>query len=156
MKVKLALALALSHDPELIILDEPTSGLDPIVRREVLDLLQQHTIEKQKTVVISSHITADLARIADYITYMINGRIALFSAKDELMANWKKVHFKPDSLDKNLEASLINLSKQMFGSSGITREYLKIKDALAAGVAQGDIRIENADLDDILINLVKP
>lgn len=155
MKVKLALALALAHDPELIILDEPTSGLDPIIRREVLDLLQQYTIEKQKSVVISSHITDDIARTADYITYMINGRIALFTEKDELLANWKKIHFKPDTLTESLESGLENLSKQMFGCSGITRNYQKIKDALAPGVSQGNIQIENADLDEILINLAQ-
>jgi ABC-2 type transport system ATP-binding protein len=155
MKVKLSLAIALSHNPELIILDEPTSGLDPVVRRDVLDLLQREAAEKEKTVLISSHITDDLERIADYVTYMIQGRIALFSSKDDLMAAWKAVHFKPDALPSNVLDSLEQTEGQMFGRTGITRRFPDIKDSLETGISRGDIRIDNVGLDDILIALVK-
>jgi ABC-2 type transport system ATP-binding protein len=155
MKVKLSLAIALSHNPELIILDEPTAGLDPVIRRDVLDLLQEITQDGSKTVLISSHITDDIARIADYITYMINGRIVRTAAKDDLLANWKKIHFTKGSLDQQTIAMLDKVEDHMFGSSGIAKNYLAIRDKLEEGLATGDIKIESVGLDDILISLVK-
>lgn len=155
MKAKLSLAIALSHSPEVIMLDEPTAGLDPIIRRELLDHLQKFTEDQKKSVVISSHITDDITRIADYIAYMINGRIALFAAKDELLSDWKKIHFSKGSLTNSIITSMKNVEEHMFGMSGITKNYLDIKDALKPGMASGDIKVENAGLDDILICLVK-
>jgi len=154
MRVKLSLAIALSHAPELIILDEPTSGLDPVVRRDVLDLLQSVAAEENKTVLISSHITDDIERIADYIVYMIQGRIAMFASQDELLSNWKTIHFKQGAAPDRVRESLERVETQMFGSTGITRNFLSIKDDLAAGISSGDIRVENVGLDDILIALV--
>ena len=155
MKVKLSLAIALSHNPELILLDEPTSGLDPVIRREVIDFLKTFTDDKDKTVILSSHITDDISRIADYITYMINGRIVMTESKDELLSNWKKIHFTPESLDKSVADKLESVESQMFGSSGLTKNYSAIQEALASGLASGDIKVESVGLDDILIALVK-
>jgi ABC-2 type transport system ATP-binding protein len=155
MKVKLSLAIALSHNPDLILLDEPTSGLDPIIRREVIDFLKTFTEEDDKSVIISSHITDDVARIADYITYMVNGKIVLTDSKDGLLSDWKKIHFTPDSLDKSIVDSLENVESHMFGSSGLTKNYPKIQEALSPGIASGDIKVESVGLDDILISLVK-
>ena len=155
MRVKLSLAIALSHNPELIILDEPTSGLDPIIRRDVLDFLQNITQNGDKSVLISSHITDDIARIADIIAYMINGRIVLTSTKDDLLANWKRIHFSKGAVDPNTIDKLEQVEDHAFGGSGITRNYLEIKDSLSQGLANGDIKVENVGLDDILISLVK-
>ncbi|MDH4220214.1 MAG: ABC transporter ATP-binding protein [Candidatus Aminicenantes bacterium] len=155
MKVKLSLAIALSHNPELIMLDEPTSGLDPIIRREVIDFLKSSTEENDKTVILSSHITDDISRIADYITYMINGRIVMTESKDALLSNWKKIHFTPDSLDKSIIDKLESVESHMFGSSGLTKNFSAIQDVLAPGLASGDIKVESVGLDDILITLVK-
>jgi ABC-2 type transport system ATP-binding protein len=155
MKVKLSLAIALSHNPELILLDEPTSGLDPIIRREVVDFLKTFTEDNDKTVILSSHITDDISRIADYITYMINGKIVMTQSKDELLSDWKKIHFTPESLDKSIMDTLERVESHMFGSSGLTKNYSTIQDALASGLASGDIKVENVGLDDILITLVK-
>ncbi len=155
MKVKLSMAIALSHNADLIILDEPTSGLDPIVRRDVLDLLRKITDEEGTTVLISSHITDDIERIADFITYMINGRIAKFASKDDLQSNWKKIHFTKDSLDQKVSDSLKSVEDHMFGCTGITDDYLKIKETLSQGLTSGDIKVESLGLDDILISLVK-
>jgi ABC-2 type transport system ATP-binding protein len=154
MRVKLSLALALSHNPELIILDEPTAGLDPVVRRELLDLLRKISSEN-KSVIISSHITDDIARTADYITYLVEGRIRLIGQKDELLSNWKKIHFRTGTLNNEITSSFFNIEASMFGSSGITNSYLSIKDDLAEGIRKEDIKVENVGLDDILICFVK-
>jgi ABC-2 type transport system ATP-binding protein len=155
MKVKLSLAIALSHHPDLIMLDEPTSGLDPIIRREVIDFLKTFTADEDKTVILSSHITDDIARIADYITYMIDGRIVMTKSKDELISGWKKIHFTPGSLDRSIVDKLQCVETHMFGSSGLTNDYPAIQDAVTPGLASGDIKVENVGLDDILIALVK-
>ncbi len=155
MKVKLSLAIALSHHPELIILDEPTSGLDPVVRREVIEMLQDLTQKEGRTVLISSHITDDIERIADHVVYMVEGRIPLMASKDELHSHWKRLHFKKDALTADILSSLELVETQMFGCTGITRCFPEIKDRLASGLSNGNVRIESVGLDDILIALVK-
>jgi ABC-2 type transport system ATP-binding protein len=84
MKMKLVLAIALSHHAKLLILDEPTSSLDPMTRDEILSILMEFTREEDHTVLISSHIISDLEKISDYITYIHQGRIILNSEKDQL------------------------------------------------------------------------
>jgi ABC-2 type transport system ATP-binding protein len=140
----------------LIILDEPTAGLDPVVRRELLDLLRKITADDEnKSVIISSHITDDIERTADYITYMVEGRIVLRGEKDELLSSWKKIHYKSGVLNGELAASLMNVETSMFGSSGITDSYLSIKERLADGIRRDEIKVENVGLDDILICYVR-
>jgi len=155
MKVKLSFALALSHHPELLILDEPTSGLDPVIRRELLDVLRESAREEGKSVLISSHITEDLARIADYVTFMHQGRVLLEAEKDDLLANWKRVHFKKGALPENVLAELVQVEDHMFGSSGILRNYQALRASLSAGVEREDVKVENITLDDVLISFVK-
>ncbi|MEW6228267.1 MAG: AAA family ATPase, partial [Bacillota bacterium] len=77
MKVKLGLALALSHRPELLILDEPTSGLDPVIRHDVLDELLSVIQDERRSVFFSTHITQDVERVADYVTFINDGRIVM-------------------------------------------------------------------------------
>ncbi len=154
MKVKLSFAVALSHNPELLILDEPTSGLDPVVRREILDLLMELKQKEELSVFLSSHITDDLFRISDHISYMVDGKIIIDEIKDDLLSRWKKVIYKPDAIPAGVEKDLMNVEKQLFGSSGITNKYSEIAEILSEGVKKGNIKIENVNLDDILISLV--
>jgi len=151
MKVKFSLALALSHNPDLILLDEPTAGLDPIIRREVLEILRGLTIDENKSVIISSHITDDISRIADYVTFLIEGKIKLSGAKDELISHWKRIHYKEGALDKNIIDTLKNRKKHMFGQSGVTDRFLELKGSLDQGLAEEIVKLENVSLDDILI-----
>jgi len=155
MKVKLSLALALSHDPELIILDEPTAGLDPVVRRELLELLRKIPENGDKSVIISSHITDDIARTADIVNFIIDGRIVLSAPKDDLLDQWKRIHYQEGALDPLMVKTLINRKEHILGNSGITDRFPRIKDSLAEGINEGKIRIENVTLDDILIAYVK-
>ncbi len=84
MKMKLSIAAAFSHHSELLILDEATSGLDPIVRDDILDMLLEFVQDESHSVLVSSHITSDLEKVADYIVFLHNGRVVLSKPKDEL------------------------------------------------------------------------
>jgi ABC-2 type transport system ATP-binding protein len=84
MKIKLGMAVTLSHDAKLLLLDEPTSGLDPVMRDEMLDILRDYMVEENKSVFFSTHITSDLDKIADYVVYINNGEILYSGLKDEL------------------------------------------------------------------------
>ncbi len=155
MKVKLSLAIALSHHPELMILDEPTAGLDPVIRREVLELLRTFPGDGKKSVIISSHITDDITRIADYVAFLVEGEIALTETKDELLSKWKRIHYKDGALEDRVINTLTSRKSHMFGNSGVTNDYPALKEALAEAAAREEVKVENVDLDDVLIALVK-
>ena len=87
MSMKLSLVLAFAHRPKLLILDEPTSGLDPVVRDDLLDLFLDFVRDEEHAILISSHITSDLEKIADYVTFLHAGKLLLTKPKDELL--WK-------------------------------------------------------------------
>jgi len=155
MKVKLSLALAFSHNPDLMILDEPTAGLDPIIRRELLEILRTFPENGDKSVLISSHITDDIARIADFVAFLVEGRLVLTEAKDELLSQWKRIHYKKGALSEVIIQGLTLRKDHMFGSSGVTDDFPRLREALSEGMAKEDIKVENVDLDEILISIVK-
>ena len=99
MRMKFSLAIALSHHAELLIMDEPTSGLDPLVRSELLDILQSLLEDENKSVFFSTHITSDLDKVADYITLIHDGEILLSQAKDELIEEYCVVKGDKEILD---------------------------------------------------------
>jgi len=86
MKMKLSFAVHLSHGAKLLLLDEPTSGLDPVARDEVLDIMREHLMNEEKTILFSTHITSDLERIADMLVYISGGAISFSGDKDELIS----------------------------------------------------------------------
>ena len=155
MKVKLALALAMSHQPDMMILDEPTAGLDPVVRRDVLERLRNFSKSRGKSVIISSHITDDITRIADRIVFLIDGRIALADNKDDLLTKWKRIHYQEGALGDGIASTLKCRKKQVFGSSGITADFPALRDRIQNGLDRETIKVENINLDDILIAHVK-
>jgi len=154
MKAKLAMAIALSHGADLLILDEPTSGLDPIIRREILDLLRDVARDENRIVILSSHISDDLSRIADRLAFMNNGEIILHGDKDDLFANWKRIHFREGSLAQSTIDMLAHVQKQQFSNIGVCRDFEILQPILSDGISGGDVRVENMGIDDILISMV--
>ena len=104
MKMKLAIAVALSHNSKLLILDEATSGLDPVVRDDILDMLLDFVQDESHSILVSSHITSDLEKIADYIVFIHEGRVVFSKPKDELTEQYgiiKCGSAQFDALDKS-------------------------------------------------------
>jgi len=154
-KTLLSIALALSHEADLLILDEPTAGLDIVLRRTILDRLRQFVADGERTVVVASHITDGLEEIAEYINFLDEGKLVFQSEKDELLARWKRIHFREGALSPDLVRQFVDVRMQPFGSSGLTRDFSSIHEQLAAGIAAGDVKVENARLDEILIAMLK-
>lgn len=111
MTIKLMLAVALSHDTKILVLDEPTSGLDPSAREEICEILQEYVEDDSKTVFFSTHITADLESIADYIIFLIDGNIIYSGTKDELMEGYLLIKGGLRDLEALDNRKLIGLKK---------------------------------------------
>lgn len=145
-KMRFSLALALSHKAELLILDEPTSGLDPVFRSELLDILFEIIGEEEVSILYSTHITTDLEKLADYITFINNGKIEFSKEKDILLGKYFIVKGALDILNKDLEKELIGLRKTRYNFEGLTNNMRKLKELF------GDkIIFEKATLDDIVV-----
>lgn len=120
MKVKYALALALSHRAELLILDEPTSGLDPVSRDELLDIFMQLSSEG-KSILFSTHITSDLDKCADDIVYIQRGRILAEETLDDFVAAYRLVEFDAAALTPARREALVGEKRVKHGFSALTR-----------------------------------
>lgn len=145
MKMKLAIAVAMSHNPKLLILDEATSGLDPIVRDEILDIFNEFTRDETHSVLLSSHIISDLEKICDYIAFIHNGRLLFCEEKDLLLE----------------EYAIVKMSKADF--EGVPEEAVKGKKvskyAVEALVLKSAVSsafdTEYTTLEDIILFLAK-
>jgi ABC-2 type transport system ATP-binding protein len=122
MRMKYALAIALSHHADLIIMDEPTSGLDPVFRRELLEILSGLMQDEKKSILFSTHITSDLERIADYITYVNKGEIVFCSSKDEIMESWCVVKGGNEWLNEQNKSFLRGIRQGEFGFEALTAD----------------------------------
>jgi len=149
MKTKFSLAMALSHHAELIILDEPTSGLDPVFRNELLEILYSLMQDENKAILFSTHITSDLERIADYITFINQGRVVFTSEKDQVLERFSLVKGPNYLLESSLEKQFIGLRKSSVGFEGLTADLEVILPAL-----KEKIIVERPTLDEIMIYLV--
>jgi len=119
MKMKLMLAVAMSHGAKLLILDEPTSGIDPVARDELLNILREYISDGEKSVFFSTHITSDLERIADYITLISNGKVFFTGTKDDLLEHFVVVKGGTEDLTDVMKTHLIGLSSNRVGFDGL-------------------------------------
>ena len=155
MKVKFAIALALARNPELLILDEPTSGIDPVIRVEILEILSDVIQDENKSVLLSSHITEDIEKIADYVTYMVDGEIVLSDERENILSKWKKITIKKELVTDEIKSKLSIKDENFFGITGITNDYMALKERLSNYKTNQGIKVHNATLEDILISFVK-
>lgn len=145
MKMKMAIAFAISHDPEFIIMDEPTSGLDPVFRRDILELLHEIMLNEEKTIFFSTHITTDLDRIADYITYIHNGQILFSKEREALLDEYGIVKGSKDLLDEDTMKEFVSIRKTNVGFEGLTSNRKQAKDIFG-----NEVLIEKPTLEDIM------
>lgn len=150
MKMKFSLAIALSHNAELIIMDEPTSGLDPVFRSEMLDILYAIMQDENKGVFFSTHITTDLEKVADYITFINNGEIIFSELKDSIMENYGIVKGGKGLLDRDTKEEFVGLREGSYGFEGLTNNVDRVRKLF-----KNNILIEKPSLDDILVYTVK-
>ena len=148
MKMKLSIAAALSHQTKLLIMDEATSGLDPVVRNEILDLFQEFVQEEDHTVFLSSHITSDIERIADYILLIHKGRILLFEDKDMLLYEYGVARCSREQAQNLDKALIVGVRRSQFETEVLVRNRKALKE-------QPDLVVDRASLEDILLFTVK-
>lgn len=149
MKMKLSLAVALSHNPQFLILDEATSGLDPIVRNEILDVFLEFIQDEQHSILVSSHITSDLEKIADYVTFIHDGKIVFSKSKDDLIYNYGLIKCSINDINKIGEADIIARRKNQFGYE------ILISDKKEMQKKYKDFIIDNTAIEDIMLFYIK-
>src|SRR5690606_37488417 len=146
MMMKASLAVALSHHPELIIMDEPTSGLDPIFRRELLGVLRDIMQDGERTIFFSTHITTDLERIADYITFIHNGRHIFSKEYYSIQEDYAIVKGDLNLLDRDTEQEFVAIRKTNFGFEALTNNKKRVEKLF------GDtVLLEKPTLEDIML-----
>lgn len=134
MKMKLGLAVALSHQAKLLILDEATSGLDPVVRDEVVSILSEFTRDESHSILISSHIVSDLEKLCDYVAFLHRGKLLLCEEKDMLLSEYGILHCRPEDLP---ETGVLHKKLSPYGAEAIVR-----RDAVKPGTALSPISME--------------
>lgn len=141
MKMKAAIAVALSYESRLLILDEPTSGLDPVVRDEILEMLYDYNRESGRAVLISSHITTDLEKICDYIVYIHRGRIVFDMEKDELLHAYAVYGTDERQLAELDKTAVVKVLRRDYGT-----EVLAVRDKMPQSFTYRPVT-----LDDIML-----
>jgi ABC-2 type transport system ATP-binding protein len=145
-KMKFALAVALSHDADLLIMDEPTSGLDLEFRRELLDQLTATLQDEGKSVLFSTHITSDLERVADYVTFIRDGAIAFTLPKDELRDRWGIVRADKAAVDRLPAAIVRGRRERPHGAEALVADVRSAREALGAEAV-----IDRASFDEVMV-----
>ena len=148
MQMKASLAIALSHNAELIIMDEPTAGLDPIFRRELMVLLQELMIDGNRTIFFSTHITNDLDRIADYIALIQSGNLIFNQSIHEVAENYALVKGRLELLDRDTEKAFVHVHRAPTGFEALTDNIKAVNNTFGDAVV-----IDRASLEDIMYYL---
>ncbi|WP_078392672.1 ABC transporter ATP-binding protein [Shouchella patagoniensis] len=149
MGTKLSIAIALSHHAELIVLDEPTSALDPVSRREILDILAEVIQDEEKAIFFSTHITTDLEKIADYITFIYNGEMVFSEDKETIQEHHFLVRGALDLLDADIRSLFLQVRETSVGFEGLTNQAEIVRRLMGDHVV-----MEPASLEDIMVYTV--
>lgn len=145
MRMKFAIAVALSHHARLLILDEATSGLDPIVRDKILDILLDFTRQEDHAILISSHIVSDLEKLCDYIAFLHKGKMVFCEEKDRILEQYGILHCTKEELMQLEETAVKGKRENQYGVEALVDR---------TKVPQND-RIENASMEDVVLLMVK-
>ena len=145
MRMKYALALALSHKAELLIMDEPTSGLDPLVRSQLLNILKDYMGKGGKGVFFSTHITSDLEKIADMLIMIDGGEIVFQEEKDQLLDSYRIIKGSTEKLNTDTRRYFLNIEESAFGFTGITKQGSDVMEHMQ------DVLTERPTIEDIMV-----
>ena len=146
MRLKYGITLALSHEADLLIMDEPTSGLDPLVREELLDILQGMIQDEHKSVFFSTHITSDLDKIADYIVFINDGKLILSEPKDELLEKYAIVKGPSELLVPSSDDFFVGIKRSGYGFEALTSDRSAIRRTFGDKVI-----LEKPTIEDLML-----
>lgn len=149
MKMKLSIAVALSHHAELLILDEATSGLDPVVRDEILDIFLEFIQDEKHTIFVSSHIISDLEKVADYIVFIHKGAILFCKSKDELLEEYGVIHCTKEEYEKLDCTHIVGVRSNLFGVDVLVDNIEEVHRENASLI------IEQTNLEEIILYMIR-
>ena len=145
MKMKLGIAIALSHHCKLLLLDEATSGLDPVVRDDVVDMLSEFTRDESHSILISSHIVSDLEKLCDYIAFLHKGKLLLWEEKDVLLSEYGVIHCTPEQLQSIAPEAIKHKKESPYGVEALV---------LRSGVPR-DFHVSPINIEELFVYMVK-
>lgn len=145
MKMKLGIAIAMSHESKLLLLDEATSGLDPVVRDEVVEMLSEFTRDENHTILISSHIVSDLEKLCDYVAFLHKGKLLLCEEKDRLLGEYGIIHCTAEQLSE-LDSKAVKHKKET--PYGV--EAIVLRNNIP-----NDMKISPISIEELFIFMVK-
>lgn len=145
MKMKLQIATALSHGAKLLVMDEATTGLDPVVRSEILDIFREYLEDENNSILMSSHITTDLEKIADSVTFIDKGKILLTGYKDEILENHGMIKCSKDDFEGIAPEDYISARVNDFGVE------VMVADRMAAKRNYPGLTIDKTNLEEIML-----
>ncbi|MCH5271177.1 MAG: ABC transporter ATP-binding protein [Lachnospiraceae bacterium] len=149
MRMKLQIAVALSHHAKLLIMDEPTSGLDPIVRNEMIDIFREFVLEEDHTILLSSHITGDLEKLADEVVFIDGGKIVLSGNKDKILEKHGILKCKKEDLNRISDSLIVHWETGSFGAEVL------VNDSHEASKLYPDMVMEPATLEQIMLHYAR-